>query len=369
MTAFSKHPDFVVHEAEPFNAGPPLGLLAKNFITPIELFFSRNHGAVPAIDPQAYRLIVGGMVSQPLAFSLDDIRTRFKKRTVMATLQCAGNRRDELASAAPIPHELPWGAEAISNAVWGGASVREVLQAAGPEADARHAAFIGADVVERLNTRFGYGSSIPLEKALADEALLAYEMNGEALPALHGGPLRVLVPGYIGARSVKWITEITLQAEPSDNYFQARAYRLFPPEVRPENVVWEEGRMLGELWVNAVICQPQNQQQMAAGPVQVSGYAMGGAHPVERVELSTDGGATWTPAEITQPSQLWTWCLWQGRVTLPEGPQQILARAWDSAGNTQPEDITAIWNFKGYANNVWHRVQVNCARQPILERT
>src|SRR6202035_2649473 len=189
--------------------------------------------------PEAYRLTVGGLVEVPLTLSLADLRRDFAPVRLAATLECAGNRRSELIAHAPIPGELPWEEDAIGNAAWTGVPLAQVLAAARSLQAARHAAFTGLDETERHGSRFAFGGSIPLAKATSPEVLLAYEMNGEPLPAAHRAPLRVVVPGFIGARSVKWLADVHLQEEPSDNYFQAKAYRLFPPQVTAENVVWE----------------------------------------------------------------------------------------------------------------------------------
>jgi sulfite oxidase len=355
-----KHPAFIVQTEEPFNGNPPMDFLCQEFVTSTDLFFSRNHGNVPEIDPADYRLSVNGMVRTPLVLTLDELKERFPKVELMATLQCAGNRRDELIEVAPIPGELPWGAGAISNAVWGGVRLRDVLIAAGIERQARHAAFIGLDDVTRLGKTFGYGGSVPVEKAFLPETLLAFEMNGQPLTPVHGYPLRVIVPGYIGARSVKWLREIRLQIEPSDNYFQQRAYKLFPPHVQPDTVRWEEGIMLGENSLNTVISYPAAGDNLPAGTTTVLGYAIGDGHnQVQTVELSIDGGETWQAADfLTGRHDVWTWVLWQARVNLKPGTVEIIARSKDSAGNGQPRDAHEIWNFKGYANNAWHRVQV-----------
>jgi sulfite oxidase len=255
-TLFSKHPEFVVRCSDPFNGGPPVQRIHQSPITPIDLFFARNHGATPEVDVNTYRLKITGKVSKSLALSLDEIQSRFARVAVPATLQCAGNRRAELTTLKPIPHELEWGIDAISHAVWAGARLGDVLSASGLKSEAGshlHVEFCGLDETERLGKRFNFGGSIPLTKALANEVILAYEMNGEPLPPAHGAPLRMVVPGYIGARSVKWLERIIVQAEPSQNYFQRKAYRLFAPEVRANNVKWDEGMMLGEMNITSVI--------------------------------------------------------------------------------------------------------------------
>ncbi|MBW8875510.1 MAG: sulfite oxidase [Acidobacteria bacterium] len=361
MTQFDKHPDLIVRQPDPFNGGPPPNLLLGNFITPYELFFVRSHGGVPNVDRSSYRLTVDGLVERPLSLSLDDLQ-RLPRAAVTATLQCAGNRRQEMMAHKPIPDELPWGTEAVSNAEWSGVPLREVLAAAGVRPGARHAAFTGLDDTERHGHRFNFGGSIPLDKALSGEVLLADSMNGQPLQPVHGAPLRVVVPGYVGARSVKWLSRITLQEKPSDNYFQARAYRLFPPHYDKDNVDWEKGLMLGEAPVNSVILSPQEKATVPAGKVTVRGWALaGGSRGVARVDISADGGENWTVADFIKDEGVFVWRLWEAVLDLASGPQEIVCRAWDTAAQTQPERAGQVWNFKGYANNAWHRVRVTCA--------
>ncbi|HEX5758157.1 MAG TPA: molybdopterin-dependent oxidoreductase [Thermoanaerobaculia bacterium] len=354
-----KSPDLVVRQEEPFNAGPPLDRLLRHPVTPSDLFFVRNHAPVPALDPGRHRLTVEGLVERALALTIDDLRRNFSWVQIEATLQCAGNRRSELTRVAPIPGELPWGCEAVSNARWAGAPLAEVLAEAGVLPEARHVGFTGLDRVERLGSRFGFGGSIPASKALAPEVLLAYEMNGEPLGPAHGAPLRALVPGYIGARSVKWLSRIELLRDPSENYFQARAYRLSPPDGGGrEEIDWSRAVPLGELPVNSVICDPGEGAEVPAGRVTVAGWAMaGGGRAVERVDLSGDGGHAWSRCELLR-GEPWAWCFWGGEVELPPGTHTLVVRALDAAAQLQPERLESVWNAKGYANNAWHRVTV-----------
>lgn len=354
-----KHPSLLVRQEEPFNSEPPLNLLRQAFVTSQNLFFVRNHGSVPEIDTAHYRLKVAGAVKNPLDLSLGEIRNKFPKQTVMATLQCAGNRRDELMVFGRIAGEVPWSAGAISNAVWGGVALREILKTAKVEDGAQHVAVTGLDQVERHGDKFEFGGSISIQKAMCPEVLLAYEMNGSTLPPAHGFPLRLVVAGYIGARSVKWLSSITVQTEPSANYFQAHAYKLFPPEVAPETVDWAQGTTLEETSINSVICQPEEGNTLATGPVQVRGYAIGaGSRAIKQVEVSVDGGRTWVKAELGHDNHSWAWRFWEATFTLRPGSYQLVARASDSAGNTQPQEATRIWNFKGYMNNACHKVNI-----------
>ncbi len=355
MPLSEKHDDTKTYD-DVLNAGPPLSQLAKDFVTPNHLFFVRNHARIPHFQLDSYRLRVHGLVSRELELSLDQIKRDFASRTLVATLQCAGNRRQELVSYKPIDDQLAWGIEAIGTAEWSGVRLGDVLAAAGisgPEAE--HVAFLGLDTMLRDGQREGYGSSIPLDKALGCEVLLAYQMNGADLPLAHGCPLRVIVPGYIGARSVKWLSEIRVQDRPSDNHFQQVGYKLFPPHINMYNVDYADGMQLTKLPVNSVIVRPQDRNLLPAGRVVVEGYAMSdGEHEITWVSVSPDGGETWQRAEFLNEPQLWTWQLWRTEFDLAPGQHELVVRAWDSAANSQPETIASVWNFKGYVNNAWH---------------
>ena len=358
---FDKHPDLVVRQVKPFNAGPPPRLLYQSYITPTNLFFVRSHGDVPEVDVDAYRLEINGRVLKPLSLSLGEIKNNFERVNISATLQCAGNRREELMAVKAIPNELGWGVDAISHAVWGGVRLQDVLAAAGVESEADlhlHVEFGGLDEVERLNKRFRYGGSIPLAKGMCPEVILAYEMNGEPLTPVHGYPLRTMVPGYIGARSVKWLDRITVQNGPSQNYFQNHAYRLFAAHIGPETVRWEDGVMLSDMNVTSVICSHFENELIPSGPVTVQGYSITGGRDIARVDVSCDGGRNWLQAELFNDTSCWAWTLWKAGFELEPGKYQLVVRAMDTSANTQPQDISQVWNFKGYMNNAWHRVNI-----------
>lgn len=359
MGAWGKRDDMVVHEAEPFNAEPPRAGLAGRVLTTVDSFYSRNHGPVPRLDPDAWRLRIDGLVEHQLDLSLAELKTTFTAHTEVATLQCAGNRRAGLIAVRDIPGEDPWGPAATSTAEWTGVRLADVLNAAGVHDDAAHVAFAAPDVSQLADPPQPYGGSIPLGKALAGEVMLAWAMNSEPLPAVHGGPVRVLVPGYIGARSVKWIQRITAQPEPSDNYFQATAYRLLPADADPTTAGPGDGLSLSSVALNAEILFPDDAATLPPGPTQITGYAFAGDdRTVARVDLSLDGGTTWVQADVDAPLSDWAWQHWHSTLPLPVGPVEIIARAWDSTGATQPESPAHVWNPKGYVNNSWARVRV-----------
>ena len=350
---FAKHPETIVWQREPFNAETPPHELAAHALTPADLFYVRNHGPVPAIEPAEHEVVVDGLVERPLRLGVDELLGCGASATVAATLQCAGNRRNELLEVRPIDGEIPWGPGVIGTAEWTGVPLAAVLGRAGVAPGATHVELLGADDDPEGRA---FGASIPLEKALAGEVLLATAMNGEPLAPVHGAPLRAVVPGFVGARSVKWLTRIRLLDRPSDNHYQAKAYRLHPPA--PAGSCTGGGTALAEMPVNAAILTPAEGDAVPAGRVTVRGYAItgGGAH-IERVEVSTDG-TTWQVAELLDDHGPWAWRRWRAELRLAAGPAEIAARALDSRANVQPEDPAQRWNCLGYANNAWSRVRV-----------
>jgi sulfite oxidase len=332
-----KPADTIVHQEQPLNAEPPRATLAGAPITPLERFYVRNHGPVPE---RTAALRIDGLVERPVELSLEDLRA-LPRRELTATLQCAGARRADLMAVRDIPGESPWGPGATGTAHWAGAALADVLAAVRIDPAAGDVGLTGADRSEEAEPPQRYEVSIPLGKALRPEVLLAWEMNGEPLTPVHGAPLRVVVPSYIGARSVKWLERIELRAEPSEGYYQATAYRL-------------DGVALGEVELNSdflrVTCE--------AGTAVLEGYAFtGGDRRVARVEVSA-GDGRWTAAELLEDQGPWAWRLWRVTLALPPGRHELLVRAWDDTGATQPESPATVWNPKGYANSAWGRIEV-----------
>ena len=354
----------IVHERDPYNAETPRDRLLAP-ITGAASFYVRNHGPVPELDAGSWSLTVAGLVDSPLRLTLDELRQNFEHRHVLATLQCAGNRRNGFLPVKDVPGEDPWGPGATSTARWTGARLGDVLRSAGLRDGAAHVEFEAPDVSDLADPPQRYGGSVPLAKALADEVLLAWAMDGEPLPRLHGGPVRVVVPGWIGARSVKWVERITVRTDPSENWFQATSYRLLPPEADPDSAGPGDGISLGPVALNCDILAPAPGERVCPGRVCVRGYAHAGDdRGVARVDVSADGGVTWVQADLAEAVSPWAWRHWRASLELSTpGRCTLLARAWDTTGACQPESARALWNPKGYANNSWARVQVQVGAQ------
>jgi len=347
--------DLIVRTADPFNAEPPLNALTAERLTPAKHFYVRNHGPMPNVDARGFKVRIEGMVQRPLELSLNEIRERFRQIATEATLTCAGNRRQEMSAIKPVGG-VQWDAGAIGHARWQGAPLAEVLRAAGIKADAKHVWFEGLDPIkEKDGSVAPFGGSIPIEKVIKGDAecLLAYAMNDSPLTAEYGFPLRSIVPGYIGARSVKWLTKITVSDRPSPNHYLAEAYQLVQSDDKTEVARAEP---IYTFPVNAAICASGGPK---AGPRVIRGYALPSGEPgstIAKVEVSRDGGKTWMSAKVVGEAKPYAWQHWTAEVNLPPGKHELVVRATDSRASTMPE--RAEWNFKGYLYNGWHRVQV-----------
>ncbi len=356
-----KPPRLLVHTETPRNSEPLLEDLVQSWITPNERFYVRSHAPVPKVDLSSFRLQVSGMVHKPLEISLGQLKGDFKKQSVVATMTCAGNRRSEHSLVKQISG-VPWQAGAIGNASWGGARLSDLLKKAGVKDGAKHVWFEGIDEIERKSGVIPFGASIPLTKAMGDRAkmpgaLVCYEMNGQRLTPDHGFPMRTVVPGFIGARSVKWLGKIVVSDRPSPNHYVATAYKLVREGTADE---WSAASPLESFPINSVTCLPGPNEKVKTGTIEVSGYALAPGMPgrtVRTVELSADGGKTWTKAEFDRVAQPFCWRLWKGRVSIKSDTTEIITRATDSTGQSQP--ATVAWNLKGYMFNAWHRVRLN----------
>jgi sulfane dehydrogenase subunit SoxC len=321
-------------------------------VTPIGLHYLLTHYDIPVVDAASYRLHLGGLVEREQALTLDDLRAKPLVRTAV-TLECAGNGR---ALLEPHVQSQPWLLEAVGTAVWGGTPLASLLDGAGIAADAREVVFTGLDrgVEHEVDQR--YERSLTVAEAMREEVLLAWEMNGEPLPPQHGFPLRLVVPGWYGMTSVKWLERITVVAEPFEGYQQSSAYRFR----RRED---DEGEPLSRMDARALMVPPgipdfhTRLRFVEAGPCRLEGRAWSGNAPIASVEVSFDGGASWREAEVEAGRSRWSWSAWHAAWE-PKAPGDyvLCCRARDEAGNEQP--LEPAWNVGGYANNAVQRVPV-----------
>lgn len=272
---------------------------------------------------------------------------------------------------------LNWGHAVIGNATWSGVKLRDLLLRLGvPEgAEGYHVQFEGLDCDPSGSP---YGASIPIEKALdpRGDVLLAYEMNGQPLSRDHGFPLRVIVPGIVGARNVKWLSRIVVSKDESTSHWQQNDYKGFSPSTDWDTVDFTKSPAIQELPVISAICSPSTNEKVALnedGTVTVKGYAWsGGGRKIVRVDLSADGGKTWTVAGFTdqdsaEHSRHWAWTLWSAKVPVPPNSSsvELWAKAVDSSYNTQPESFSNIWNLRGVLSNAYHRVPINITTNKV----
>lgn len=340
----------IVHRRTPMNAEPRPPAL-QEFITKQADLYIRNHGNVPKLDAETYRIKVGSA-----EFDLAAIKA-FPHRTVTAVMQCAGNRRSDMGEHRSVSGDA-WRVGAIGNARWLGVSLSDVLKKAGI-GNKPHLAISCHDDCEENREKFKYGVSIPMAKAMDPDTILAWDMNGETLTAEHGFPLRLVVPGFAGARSPKWIAAVAEQDNQSDNYIQQKAYRMFPPSVIKEKADWSKAPVINEMPLNSAVLSPLESATVPAGKLTVQGFAICTQSSVARVEVSGDGGKCWVRGELQKEGDSkWSWVHWRAELDLKPGGRQIVVRAFDSQGRGQPASTAPIYNFPGYLMTAWHRVNV-----------
>lgn len=324
----------------PLNAEPSICDL-RSWITPNRSFFNRNQGAIPEkmIDINEWRLFVVGEVERQLEFKFEAI-LEMPKTTVVNTLECSGNGRSLFKEKAP---GNPWTIGGVGNVVWGGVWLRDILMMAGLNPNARHVAFegfgkpVGGSGIDFIR-------SIPIEKAL-QSTLLAYEMNGEALPNEHGYPLRSLPLGWYGANSVKWLNRIVVMDRAYEGYFMDKAYRIFQKGQDPKT-----GDVVTGIQVKSIITKPIQRETVKKGNVLILGMAYAGENEIQKVEISFDEGNHWDDVEFVSPNIKYSWIQWRYIWKAErEGEFKILSRAMDTMGNIQP--FEGRYNAHGYCNN------------------
>lgn len=326
----------------------------NTWLTPVPHFFVRNHMHEPSeLDAGNWRLSVGGEVERLLTLNLSEL-SRFESHSIVNTLECAGNGRSLQRPQVP---GIQWGKGAVGTARFSGPRLRDVLQRAGVKPIGKHVMFRGLDEVPGKVPPFI--RSIPIEKALDADTLIATHMNGSPLTKHHGFPARALVPGWIGAASCKWLTEIkVLDAEFVGN-FMSPGYRFPNQPVKPGDAVKpEDTHPLTALNVKSVISGPVDGSSLKAHKVIVRGAAWAGEADIVKVEISADGGATWDTAKLGQDRAHYAWRLWSyDWKPAKAGNYAIQSRATDSQGRTQP--ATPLWNPSGYLINAVDQVNVH----------
>ena len=327
--------------------------LMTEWITPVRHFYVRNHMFAPAkIDPAAWKLTIGGEVQKPLTLTLDDLR-KIPSHSVTNAMECAGNGRSMQNPKVP---GIQWGKGAIGNAKFSGASLKLLLEKAGVKDTGKHVMFRGLDEVPGKVPPFI--RSIPIEKAIDADTLIATQMNDAPLTGHHGFPARAVTPGWAGAASCKWLTEITVLDKPAEGNFMSPGYRLPNTPVKPgEAVKPEDTHSVTGLAVKSLIAGPSDGAKLRPGKQEIKGVAWAGEADVTKVEISTDGGASWNTAQLGKDHAKYAWRLWSyAWKPARSGDYVILSRATDSQGRVQPD--AAVWNPSGYLYNAYDQVKV-----------
>jgi DMSO/TMAO reductase YedYZ molybdopterin-dependent catalytic subunit len=325
----------IIRQKEPTNLESPLDQV-DSYLTPAGLFYIRSHFPTPKLEPASYQLRIDGAVRNPLSLSYKQLRD-MPSETRVATLECAGNSRVFLIPQVP---GAQWELGAVGNAEWTGVPLGALLERAGLEEDACEIVLEGADRGTPTEPpvppgSISYARSLPRDKAIQRDVLIAYQMNGRDLPLDHGYPMRAVVPGHYGMASVKWLTHVHAVREPFRGYWQTSDYGYWDYlDGKPVR------RALGEMKLKSEIARPRVYETLAPNRVYtLSGAAWAGETEVTGIAVSTDGGQSWAEAEFLDPVQRHAWRRWKFDWLTPKTPGQytLLARAKDANGDVQPD--------------------------------
>jgi DMSO/TMAO reductase YedYZ molybdopterin-dependent catalytic subunit len=341
----------IIRSMRPPDFETPVGLL-DSFITPNDLFYVRSHLPIPQVDASTFTLKIGGEANSAISLSLDELK-KMPSVTVTTTLECAGNGRSFFE---PPVAGVQWEKGAVGTARFTGVRMSEVLKKAGVKTSAVNVEMHAAD--RPPGTMPAFVRQVPMAKAMHADTILAWDMNGQPIPQVHGAPLRAIVPGWEGAYSVKWVNQLNLIAKDSDSFWVATGYRYPNRRVAPGAAVdAKDMEPLKGLAVKSLITTPANGASMAAGKIAVAGFAWAGENEIAKVDVSIDNGATWQAARLTGEKAPFTWRRFEADVTAMK-PQSylILSRATDAKGNMQP--AVAQWNPSGYLWNQYDSVRV-----------
>jgi sulfite oxidase len=337
----------IVRSPRPVNLETPLRELTA-YHTPDDVFFVRNNYDTAPIDPAQWSLKIEGEVDSPRVLRLDDLR---KLATIRqdVMLECAGNGR---AFHSPRASGIQWEYGAVGNQTWTGVRLADVLALARPRPAGRHVAFDGADKPPTPQAP-DFIRSVPIWKALSPHTMLAFEMGGKPVPHLHGGPVRALVPGFVGSASIKWLERIMVLPDEFDGFYMKSNYTA--PRADNDKDVYS----LQSLEVKSLIVAPADGASLSAGRVTVWGWAWAGEGELTGIDVSTDGGQTWRAGRFVGPSDRYSWRKWEADWDAAAGRHTVMARATDSLGRIQP--TSRAFNRLGYRWNVIHAIRVDVA--------
>ncbi len=342
----------IVRSLRPEDLETPVGLL-NTWITPNDLFYVRHHTYAAKVNASEWKLAVDGEVNQTLSLSLEDLK-KMPKASVTVTLECAGNGR---AFFDPPMPGIQWEKGAVGTAKFSGVRLADVLKKAGVKAAGKYVALNGAD--KPVGKQPDFIRNLPLAKAIHPDTILAYEMNGEALPQIHGFPLRAIAPGWEGAYAVKWLAHVQVIDKEHEGFFVKTAYRYPNKQVAPGAAVPSENmEPLTGLVVKSFINSPAEGASFKPGKVKIAGFAWAGESFITKVEVSKDNGSTWTLARLGKERERYAWQSFEHEFTITKpGSYLLMARATDDKGNVQP--VSPNWNPSGYLWNVIDKVRVN----------
>jgi len=355
-----KHPGLVVLNDRPVNAETPAHLLDDR-VTSVDRLFVRNNGLPPVeIDPAKWSLTIDGeAVEESVSFTLEELKQRFKHYSYQLVLECGGNGRSEFD---PPARGNQWTTGAVGCPRWTGVRLADVLRAAGLKGNAVYIGYYGADThISGNPDKRPISRGVPLAKAMEDETLIAWQINGEDLPLMNGYPLRLVVGGWPASTSGKWLQRISVRDRIHDgSKMGGYSYRVpCEPVVAGAEVAEEDMCIIESMPVKSLLTYPRSGVvQKLTDPLVVRGHAWAGDLAVDKVAVSIDFGQTWQPARLEKPVNRLAWQHFNAKITFPQtGYYEIWARASDDAGRAQPMVVPG-WNPKGYLNNACHRVAV-----------
>ncbi|ELB2101095.1 molybdopterin-dependent oxidoreductase [Vibrio parahaemolyticus] len=339
----------------PMNAETPPHLLNDD-VTPTRRHFIRNNGIPPAdVNPETWTLTIDGLVDKPMSLSIADLKKNFDVVEQQLVVECGGNGR---AFFDPKASGNQWTYGAVACSRWTGVRLADVLKAAGVKDGAVYTAHYGAD--KHLSGKEGklpISRGVPIAKAMGSENLIAFAQNGEALHPMNGAPLRLVVPGWPGSCSQKWLTRIQIRDQIHDGpKMTGTSYRVPNRPVAPgENVAKEDFEIIERMPVKSLITSPQTNTEVNGNEIAIRGHAWSGDRKVIKVQISIDFGATWMDADLAAPANDGAWQTFNAKVKFPQaGYYEVWAKATDDQGVSQPFAIA--WNPKGYLNNTFHRI-------------